>query len=166
MRAGPSQFFTLLLVSKYISMCLLGFYIWKQGRPNLGHHGDTVKPSNYSCLVPVLPTAHEPWHPCFESHCQKPKKSGPNSEIALNNQSASFSPLTSNHVYPASQIDTSAHSKLWGLTIIFPTPTFLGMCKLTALLKKHFPSFPVDPAKCPGEKCLDLNPYLKGTISR
>lgn len=72
-------------------MRLLGFYIWEQGWPNLGHQGVTVKPSNFSCLAPVLPNAHEPWHPCFEPHLRTPLKSGTNSEVtlALNKRAAS-----------------------------------------------------------------------------
>ncbi|CAB1336864.1 unnamed protein product [Coregonus sp. 'balchen'] len=51
------------------------------------------------------------------------------------------------------------------MTIIFPIPTFLDTCKLAALPKNislHFHSSPL----CPVERCLDLKPYLKGTISR
>ncbi|CAB1340153.1 unnamed protein product, partial [Coregonus sp. 'balchen'] len=44
-----------------------------------------------------------------------------------------------------------------------------GLCRECHNLnfaKKHFPSFPLLPANCPVERCLNLNPYLKGTISR
>lgn len=43
---------------------------------------------------------------------------------------------------------------------------FLGYLQTHSFAKKHFPSFLLLPAKCPVEMCLDLNPYLKGTISR
>jgi hypothetical protein len=43
--------------------------------------------------------------------------------------------------------------------------TFSGY-KLIKQNKKVSFTFPLEPTKCPVERCLDLNPYLKGTISR
>ena len=73
----------------------------------LGHHGVTVKPSNFSCLALVLPTAHEPrrvlnpivknslkiWSH-FQNHFRFKQASG-------------FSILTFNDLLPTSQIDTT-----------------------------------------------------------